>query len=131
MSTARYGSGGVTGRRIVDDREAVEKRYRDYNPEHRRQRRIGMAEAAAVGGGGAALGFGVKGTAKDTKKLRALEIANPGRSGITTVGASHAGRGAIALSRRNGALVLGGGAALAGAGALRRWAESNRGRAQS
>lgn len=129
-----YGLGRIDGRIKANARhrkEEASKRYRDYNHEHRRQRRIGMAEAALIGGGGTAAGFGGHGIYRDTKALRGLEIAKPGRSGIERVGQSAAGRGAVALSRKNGLLLLGGGAGLAGAAGLRRWAEGNRGRAYS
>jgi hypothetical protein len=101
---------------------------RDYNPEHRRQRRLGMAEAALVGGGlfsavrggrgivrTSQLGRKIGGvTAKDKDSVRELHSAL--KHGITA-------------RRRDLAYAGGGATAIGAAGGLHAWGEGHRGRA--
>ena len=121
-----YSIGAHDGR--VRERRKVTKRYRDYNPEHRRQRRIGAAEATLLGTGGTAAGFGGRGVYRDTKALRGLELRNIQGKTSGKLGQTAAGRGVVVLTRRNAGLLAGGGLALSGAAGVRRWAEGNRGR---
>jgi hypothetical protein len=117
-------------------REDVGKRRREYEPEHRRQRRLGMYEAGLAGGGIGSAGYGAHLIRSDTKKLResGIRTQTVNDQGKTVqgkdlkLGKTPVGRGTIKLSRRSGALVGGGLAALAGAGAVRHHAESSRGR---
>lgn len=91
---------------------------RSYDPEGRRQRRLGAAMAASAGGGAAA-------TAAGGKHLRDLnrEAKVTARTGAST-GVKHTG----AVSRRGAVLVGGGIAGLAAANRIRRYANdpSNR-----
>ena len=106
-------------------RESVGK-ARHFDPEHRRQRRIGMGEAALLGAGGV-LGFrGVSGAVKATKQARKVTWAagKPGQKELE--GALRRG---VALRRRDLAQIGGGLSGVTGAAALRQHAETRRGRA--
>ena len=111
---------------------------RMYEPEERRQRRIGMAQAVLLGAGAAGVGFGARGIRASTKAAHALKEG--GAAAKTVEGkklvsahqeaASHAipHRAIVARGRHLG--YLGGGTvALGGAAGLRQYAESYRGRA--
>jgi len=90
---------------------------RHYDPEHRRQRRLGAAEAALAIGGVASMARGVHGTRKTT---RALSSARKLRPGLVR---------AVAASPQDLAYLGGGTAGVAGAGLVRQHAEGARGRA--
>lgn len=136
---ATYGMGSRDGRIRERRRQAkaVGKRYRDYNPEHNRQRRIGAAQATLGLTGAGALGYGGREVFRDTKKLRDQEITTravnsqgksvPGPN--KKLGELPIGRGSLKLGRRNAAVLAGGGLALAGASGIQRWSKGNRGRA--
>ena len=89
---------------------------RNYDPEHRRQRRLGMGQAALLMGGGTSAGFGVKGAMKDTETVRR------GVSGGKNL------KRLVAASPRNLALLGGGIAGVGGAGAIQQHANSRRGK---
>lgn len=127
MTTARFGDGGTRGRRMTFE-EPVAKALRAYTPEHRRQRRLGIYEAGLGIGGAAATTQGVREARRDTQRLHNLTLGEKIRGKEVRVGESEAGRNAIRIKARPGALIGGGLAALAGVGAVRHHAESNRGR---
>jgi hypothetical protein len=109
---------------------------RFYDPEHRRQRRLGMAEAALAGAGAAGLAVGGHGAVKSTKAVRALSTKVPKGGGdglragtFVTHGKTKAGKGILALRRRDAAALAGGTAGVGGALGLRSYAESRRGTA--
>lgn len=107
--------------------EDVGKRSRYYDPEHKRQRRIGAGEAVLVVGGGGLVGEGTRRAYGDTKKLRAIPILNRGGTFGAKLGESEHGKGAIRVGKVPAALIAGGTGALAGASLLHRHAGSNRG----
>lgn len=103
------------------------KAYRQHDPEHQRQQRLGAAQAGLVLGGGYAGHRGVRGIQADTKKLRETNVRNGVGAKDTKLGTLY-GRRAIAVSRRNALLTGGGAAAIAAAGGVRHHANSNKGR---
>ena len=109
----RFGNGGTVGRRMTDD-EPVSKRYRDYDPERKRQRQIGAAETAIGLGGAGAAGYGGHRIYRDTKALRAS--------------AKKSGKGGVFLKPKGAGALVGGTAALSTIPVIRRWSESNRGK---
>jgi len=101
--------------------------YRRYDPEGRRQRRLGMGESALALGGGYAGHKGFRGIQAETKALRASKLRTEvGKPDVTVE--RKIGRKAIAVSRRNGLLFGGGAAAVGAAGALHHYGNTNRGR---
>lgn len=102
-------------------------RRRAFDPEGQRQRRVGMAESALLLGGGYAGQRGFRGIQRDTRELRSQRIQDAVTKPMTTVG-SKVGRKAIAVSRRNGALLAGGAAAIAASGGVRHWGNTTQGR---
>jgi hypothetical protein len=121
--------GALSGRR----RQPVGK-SRFYDPEHRRQRRLGMGQAALTGAGAAGLAIGGRGALKSTKAVRALTVRAPKgspKAGSFSIahGDTPAGKGILALRRRDAAALAGGTAGLGGALGLRSYAESRRGTA--
>lgn len=104
----------------------VEKAARYYDPEHRRQRRLGMAEAGLAGGGAAAGAIGVRGVTRDTKKLRDVSVRSVVGAKDSRLGKTPVGNRAFRVSGRNGALVLAGGAGLGAAGVVRQKAEGRK-----
>lgn len=121
---------GVRGaeRKLRQAKVATHRRLekRDYNPEDRRQRRLGAAGAGlTILAGG--LGYkGVKGAAKTTSRLKALGIRGAVGAKDTTVGAKS--RPFLAVDREAGMYLGGAGAAAGGALGLRQHAEKKRGR---
>ena len=117
----QFGKGWGEGNR------SVRKLYRQYDPEHRRQRRMGNAEAGLTLGGGYAVHRGARGVQRETRELRDTKIQDRPTKPMTSVERKF-GRKAIAVSRRNGALVAGGLGAFAAAGGVARHANNNKGR---
>lgn len=117
MYQPRYGNAGTRGRRIDAELEEFTK-TRFFDPEHRRQRRLGAAQLALGAGGVAGLAFGVKGARKATK---VLDIGGLPRSKDL--------KGAVVMTRRQQAMLAGGTAGVGGAVGVNRYAESRRGRA--
>lgn len=135
---SRYGTHGSVG-----------KRY--YDPEDRRQRRVGQAQAIAGAGGAGAAGFGAKGIADDTKKLRqksgtsekgaatnratlrrlaenAPEGKKPYIADLKPVLDSADRKGLLKVTPKNAALLAGGAAGLGAASQITRHVSSSRGR---
>lgn len=102
---------------------------RQFDPEHRRQRHIGAAQAALLGAGGV-LGFkGTKGIVGSTRALRAVRgIHGKDEAALKLVRDAMTGRGVLA-SPKHLAMVGGGVAGVGGAGALQQHSMSRRGRA--
>lgn len=130
-----YGMGQVKAHREFEDRFApkvrrgrmivtadeVDKAARNYNAEHRRQRRLGMTEAGLAGLGAAGMFVGGRGLRKTTKTMRTLApkiAAQPDE-------VKHL-QGAYAGSKRDLAMLGGGAAAVTGAGVTRQKAEGRR-----
>jgi len=61
--------------------EEFEKAQRYYDPEHRRQRRMGIQEAALLGAGGALMFRGGRGVKRSTQAARALKDSEKGSVG--------------------------------------------------
>lgn len=130
---AAYAAAGLSGLSLVDtgvishrQRKQAVAKARHFDPEHRRQRRIGMGEAALLGAGGI-IGFrGGRGAVKATQQARKVTWAagKPGQKEL-----EGALRHGVALRRRDLAQLGGGVAGVTGAGALRQHAETRRGRA--
>lgn len=107
-------------------RRVAKARY--YDPEHARQRRIGMGQAALLLGGGA-LGFrGGRGLLRTTRGARAIAGVT-GRDVEQVRDLRAALKTGVAVTRRDLAQLGGAGAALTGAESLRQHANSRRGRA--
>jgi MFS family permease len=111
-------AGGVLGarrarRKAAEKASNVDKAERYYDPEHRRQRRMGIAEAGLIAGGAAVGAKGVAGAAKTTKfgrgVLRGVNAADPSKK------ISHR---AIVAAPKNLAQLGGAAAAFTGAGAI-------------
>lgn len=141
---ARYGNGGSRGRRITDAEDEpltdegckisdVGKAARHYDPEHRRQRRLGVAEAGLLGGGAALIGLGTRGAIKTTKGVRALAHP-PGGTVFRSKEEADAYNktkkatgGALAIGRKRDVAAIGtGAAAVGGAGLVRDKAENRK-----
>ena len=100
---------------------------RSFDPEHRRQRRYGMGEAALIGAGGV-LGFrGAKGIRTSSRAARSIQWAAKGKPNEADLRAALSQ--GITARRKDLAQLGGGVAGLGGAAALRQHAESRRGRA--
>lgn len=125
---ARYSGSGGVGRRVTGDDAPVDvsKAARYYDAEHRRQRRLGMAEAGLVGGGAAAAGYGGAKITQETKKLRRVSVRNMVGAKDSALGKTPIGNRSFRVSGRNGALVAGGLAGIAGAGLVRQKAEGRK-----
>ena len=95
---------------------------RDFNPEHRRQRRLGAYQSALLLGGGLAAQRGTRGMIKTTRSARAAAELLRGKKGDVPA----LSRGILA-SRRDLAYIGGGTAALTGAEAVRHHSNSKRG----
>lgn len=93
---------------------SVGKAARYYDPEHRRQRRLGMAEAGLLGAGAASAGLGIKGAIKTTRSLRSAQKLRPRLTG------------SVAARKREIAGIAGGTAAVSGAGLVREKAENRK-----
>lgn len=137
MTQARYGAGAQRGRRqVLTEEELVELgKSRFFDPEHRRQRRLGMAELALGAGGAAGLLLGGRGIARtsraarsvtgmsghskdDTALLMSLLQRKDGKRRLPTI-----------VARGRDAAAFGGGALSAGgAVGVNRYAESRKGR---
>jgi len=127
----RYGGSGGHGRRISEaELQEVNKAARYYDPEHRRQRKLGMAEAGLAGGGLAATGVGGTRAFQDSRKLRERVVQsnpNPNAPKVKVKDLpSGAGKGALRLTKTNAALLLGGLGATTGAAVVRQKAEGRR-----
>ena len=121
---------------------AVAKRY--YDPEDRRQRRAGQAQALAGSAGAAGIGYGARGAYKDNKAYRsalkeldsANEYLSSKKRGMVKLGERAAqnsrgrvpGKGTAIISRRHGAGLLAGAAGIGAAAQIGRHMNSNRGR---
>lgn len=133
LAARSYGQ-AVNGRRherqvsrLRKERATIGK-ARFFDPEHRRQRRLGMAEAALAGGGIAGLVLGGRGAARTTKAIRAMATRGDKGTFNATVGGTKKGRRVLAAAPRELALLSGGAAATGGAVGVRQYAESRRGR---
>lgn len=118
-------------RRLDDAKARRQFGKRLYNPEDRRQRRIGMGEAALLGAGGI-LGFrGGRGLVRTTRGARKLATfaSNMKGAGPRELAVANALSRGVTVRRRDLAQLGGGAAGIAGAGALRQHAESRAGRA--
>lgn len=100
-------------RKARASRQPVEKRYRDYDPERRRQRDIGAAEATLGIGGAAGAGYGGHRIYRDTKARRA-RLKKP--------------KGVFEIHGKPAAALGAGLAGLAAVPAIHSWSESNRGK---
>jgi hypothetical protein len=123
-----FGNGGKGHGRRQKDEPAKEKvgKSRFYDPESRRQRRLGAAQAALAGGAVVGTTLGVRGAAKTTKLVRGKHpniLASPKERAalLQRLG------GAVSAQPRDLALLGGGTASGGGAVALHRHAESRRG----
>lgn len=93
--------------------------HRNYDPESRRQRRLGQAQALTGAGGAASAAGGIhhlKRLHRDTKVTA--------REGVSTAGASTALRGVTPVSRRGATMVGAGVLGLAASNRIRRHANS-------
>lgn len=108
----------------------VSKAARYYDPEHRRQRRLGAYESGLAGGGLAAAGTGGVRAMRDSKELRDTVVQsnpNPNAKKLAIKDLPKGkGKGALRVTRGNAALLAGGTAALAGAGLVRQKAEGRK-----
>lgn len=122
-----FGNGGKGhGRRQKEEKVEKVGKSRFYDPESRRQRRLGMAEAALAGGSAAGLILGVRGAAKTTKLVRGKHPNIVGSAKEVAELKHRVGR-AVSAKPRELALLGGGAASGGGAVAVRRHAESRRG----
>jgi hypothetical protein len=133
----RYGGTSGRGRRIIGadtplsdpaikTDEIGKARY--YDPEHRRQRRLGAAEAGLLAAGGLAIGHGTQGAVKSTRALRALKIRSGGKTpSDIPVSRTKVGRLSAAASPRELGYIGGGTAAVTAAGEVHRQS-GNKGR---
>ena len=132
-----YGNGAGHGRRMTDSEVEVGK-SRFFDPEHRRQRRLGAAQTVLAGGAIAGTAIGGRGVLRSTKALRSVTgvtVKHPDKATAAsktkrTREANAALRG-ITGSRRDLLLLGGGLASGGGAVAVNRHAESRKGRGWS
>ncbi|HEY5787495.1 MAG TPA: hypothetical protein VIT65_22245 [Microlunatus sp.] len=137
VSTGRWAVlGGTTGSvglaASLGRKKKKVAKSRFYDPEHRRQRRLGMGQAALAGAGATGLVLGGRGAVKSTKAVRDITTRVPGKSvkGVSNIkryGDTESGKRILALRRRDAALLAGGTAGAGGALGLRSYAESRRG----
>lgn len=100
---------------------------RFYDPESRRQRRLGMYEAGLAGGAVAGLGLGGKGIVRTSRLARKMPgVVSEKNQDAQALRAAL--RHGVAARRKDVALAAGGTASGIGAVALNRHAESRRGR---
>lgn len=108
----------------------VRKAARYYDPEHRRQRKLGMAEAGLAGAGLTATGVGGTRAYRDSRELRERVVQsnpNPNSPKLKVKDLPKgAGKGALRLTKTNAALLVGGLGATAGAAVVRQKAEGRR-----
>ena len=112
---ALIGAGGGLAYHELKERKNrkanVGKTARYYDPEGRRQRRLGLAEAALLGTGGALAFRGGRGALKTTKLIRGATVT--GESGGSIVP-----KKLLAVTRRDLAQLGGGATAIGAAGAV-------------
>ena len=106
---------------------------RHYDPEHRRQQKLGAATALLTVGGGVAGTKGVKGALKTTRELRALKtvptgFVKPGDK-ASTVGQHKLAQRVGMIGAKDAAWGAGGLAGVGGAAAVQSHANSRRGKA--
>ena len=100
---------------------------RFYDPEHRRQRRLGAAEAGLTGGALAGLALGGRGVVRVSRLARKTQGIVGDSKDVKAL--RSALKHGVAARRQDAALAAGGAAAGIGAYAVNRHAESRRGRA--
>lgn len=126
-SAPRFGTGGGGhGSRITESVE-VSKSRREYDPEHRRQRRLGMGEAVLLGTGGGAAGYGGHGAYR-TKQAAGKVTGVTGKDAKAVKATRDALKSGLLIRPRHLGALAGGAAALGGAGLLRGHAEKPKGR---
>lgn len=129
MKQNRYGEGGTRGRRMALPAEELVGKL--YDPESRRQRRLGMAEAGLAGLGAAGLirgGKGIRDTTRAVRRVQGVTGSKDYAKDVYLARDTLKSRKAIVANRKDAALAGGGAASLAGAAIVRQHAEGRRGR---
>lgn len=97
--------------------------HRHFDPESRRQRRLGQAQASTGIAGGGLIAAGVKSTKSFNERHKVVPLATHANAA-----ASHHVAGSLAVRAKPAAAVAGGLAALAGSNKIRRYANDPRNR---
>lgn len=120
-------AGGLAVGRSRDNRRRVTKRVRDYDSEDRRQRRLGMAQAATAGAGIAGLAVGGRGVLRSTRAARKVGGLNgTDKDAINLLRTAH--QTGVVAQRRDLAALGGGLTGVAATGAIRQHAENPKNR---